>query len=350
VLALALAAPPAIVLAAAGPVAAAAAATGPFGDFAGYQWFGRPRATSASWTVPAITSPQSTRPAMSAQWIGVQGPTNAFIQVGTVEVEAGSGTRDVAFWADTNDGFLAIPIATVHPGDEVQAELRRARAGWHVELADQSSGRSLSFTTPEERAGPFDTAEFAAERPMPGDPTWSYAGAAPLAMSALQVNGRPVLRRALHPTWMSLPGMNLGPTWTGDGFTIAPEPAVEPAGARYAAAVELFRKPAYALELAEATWSAATTAAQVATTVQPVLAGLARCLARARSEQWPPGARRDILTLWERAERRLAPRLVALESAPASQRAAAYAAYAAGLVTMRRLAWRIERELGLPEV
>ena len=324
--------------------------TGTFGDFASYQWFGPTTSVGSSWSVPRIESAGSDENA--ASWVGAQSDDGAFIQIGTIETHTGSGGAttplDSAFWSDTAFGFRPQILGPVHPGDRVDAALSLSSGTWHLQLQDPGSSLAVEFSTQDGAQANYTVAEWAEER-QPPTSDWRFPALSPVGFSAVRVDGQAPARSQLDATWMSVPGIDLGPTpLRGDAFEIAPmhpgttTTAYLSGAAKADEAIEGFVK-------AHARWNEATTDSQVAAEIRPVLVGLRAFDEVLVGTSWPAPIRAEVRRLQATNAHAVSEPLIALERAPLGARPLAYARFTLATVASHQLALGIRRYLGLPE-
>jgi Peptidase A4 family len=137
--------------------------------FGGYQLYAQSVTTvSAKWTVPKITKNSSAGDAST--WIGVQSPSGAFSQVGTVENSLSSNGDDqyYAFWSDTAKQFRPLFLVGVKPGDSVEAEMALKPKGWSLTLKDATSGKARTIQTAYGAGDNFNSCEWFQENPVYG--------------------------------------------------------------------------------------------------------------------------------------------------------------------------------------
>jgi hypothetical protein len=126
---------------------------------------------SASWIVPSVSvlSP----PTYSSVWIGVGGwyrNSNRLIQIGTDQDVLNNGTAVYYAWREVFPG-LAIPVASLSPGDSITAAVSQISANastWHM-LIVRNSATLLNITIRARvNLASEDTADFIVERPAIG--------------------------------------------------------------------------------------------------------------------------------------------------------------------------------------
>jgi hypothetical protein len=204
---------------------------GPFGEFAGYTWFGATRAISADWSVPAVKSGAL---GVGATWIGVEAPGLAqndtpFIQVGINEVRVRVSNRRrpvtayFAFWSDTARHFRPKALLVVQPGDRIAASLVLHRRRWTVRISDLTSGTSARVGTTQETNGHFKLAQWLQEDVTDGrtNKPFQYPVLADVRFEGLAVNSSAPDPGQLNPTWMSVATGVLAPTAvSGNSFEL----------------------------------------------------------------------------------------------------------------------------------
>lgn len=198
-------------------------------NWAGYALAGGPyRSVSGQWTVPTV-SPTG-RSSYSAQWVGVDGVSSAsLIQAGSQANFVNGTPRYSAWWEILPAPAVAIRTLTVRPGDVISVTIARVSSDrWRITLKD---GRSGSFTTIRDYAGPGTSAEWIEEAPFIG---WRFpplAAHGPVIFDNAKVNGGmarlstgdagAMLRRGVLVDTPSAPDAD------GNGFAVA-EQAIPP--------------------------------------------------------------------------------------------------------------------------
>jgi hypothetical protein len=121
---------------------------------------------SGQWAVPTITAGSSAGDAST--WIGAEGSTGSFVQVGTIENQFQSPRRTqyFAFWSDTAKGYYPLRLIRVNPGDTIVARMVKVRLGWKVAIDDVTSGTSGAAQTNYGRGSQFSTAQWFQENPV----------------------------------------------------------------------------------------------------------------------------------------------------------------------------------------
>jgi hypothetical protein len=184
--------------------------------------------TSASWTVPTLTS---THDGYSSTWVGIDGATSSdryLIQTGT-EADVSGGRRSYRAWWEVITPTDVAPETlfddlVIHPGDRVSASVSRLASGrWVMRLRNATTRHSASHTTAF--GGPGATAEWIQE----DTDVNGYISTAPdwheVTFTSVRLNrANPKLQPAeavdlvdSHGTREAVTG---APTRSGDGFTV----------------------------------------------------------------------------------------------------------------------------------
>ena len=184
--------------------------------------------TSASWTVPTLTS---THDGYSSTWVGIDGATSSdryLIQTGT-EADVSGGRRSYRAWWEVITPTDVAPETlfdnlSIRPGDHVSASVSRLASGkWVMRLRDTTTGHSASHTAAF--GGPGATAEWIQE----DTDVNGYISAAPdwhsVTFRTVRLNkANPKLQAGeavdlvdSHGTREAATG---APTAAGDGFTV----------------------------------------------------------------------------------------------------------------------------------
>jgi Peptidase A4 family len=138
-------------------------------NWAGYSTTGGPfSVVKGTFTVPSV-SPGTPTYDQVAEWVGVDGASNAdtsLIQAGVDEYSDPSNPSgfDVqAWWEILPAAETDITTVTVKAGDSVTVTLWQVSASsWEINLTDNTSGESYT-TPPEQYSGPGSTAEWIVE-------------------------------------------------------------------------------------------------------------------------------------------------------------------------------------------
>jgi hypothetical protein len=197
----------------------------PESGFGGYTTKGAVASISAEWRVPTI-SPRSTG-GSAATWIGVQGPDNAFIQVGTVENSGrgGEGDQYQVFWSDTVENFHPHIVMTVGAGDLIGASLHHLGTKWHIQVEDFTTRQIGPVLIGYSNKLTFNAGEWIQEDPVE-NPTSGYDTSYPslsnVFFQRLRLNGRaPHLEFKDATALSTLAGRSYVPsTIDHDGFII----------------------------------------------------------------------------------------------------------------------------------
>ena len=90
----------------------------------------------------------------ASSWIGIDAPTNHFLQVGVLEnsyqTSLGPRALYIAFWSDTALGFFPhslSPQLLANHGDQLRVSISQTSSGWDLEVDDLTSGRKASERT-----------------------------------------------------------------------------------------------------------------------------------------------------------------------------------------------------------
>jgi hypothetical protein len=118
-------------------------------------------AISAQWTVPSVLPSQSSQ--YSSTWIGIDGDGNSsLIQTGTAS-QTENGTISYFDWYEILPAY-AVEIASVTPGDQINATISQVVAGtWSITITDTTSGSVFSQQFPYSE--PDSSAEWIVEAP-----------------------------------------------------------------------------------------------------------------------------------------------------------------------------------------
>jgi Peptidase A4 family len=164
----------------------------PESGFGGYAAKGTVRSISAEWRVPLIS--RASAKGSAATWIGVQGPDNAFIQVGTVEntQEGSSVGQYQVFWSDTVENFHPHIVMNVSAGDLIGASLNHLGTKWHIQVEDFTTHAVGPVLIGYSNKLTFEAGEWIQEDPV-GDPTSGfdvpYPSLSNVTFQKLRLNG-----------------------------------------------------------------------------------------------------------------------------------------------------------------
>lgn len=272
---------------------------------AGEVWTGAVASVSATWHVPPILA--GSPPGTAVTWVGAQSllthGTGPFIQLGTnVERLAGvSDHRDVyeTFWSDVTHHFHPQPLFTVHPGDEVFAEMVHAGDRWQLTIVDRSTGRRRTFSTGQEGTGRFTLAQWLQEDPTYGvtHSAVAYPDLGPVRFAALRVDGTAPSTHRLAAQWLTSTPVDMGPSAVrGDAFSIVP---VHPtaADAAYLKLQSHLTAASFRFAREIRGWTAQTPQRTVLAATDPLVHAVrasVRVLGRIR---WPARSRRPVARL-----------------------------------------------------
>jgi hypothetical protein len=324
------------------------------GPFVGYRWFGAPHSISAQWRVPRIL--QSSE-AHASTWIGLQGESGAFIQIGTTE-DVWTGQKDLpngayysGFWSDDEVGFRPQPTfpAHVRPGDLMTASIAETTGGWRVQLVDArnhlSLDRTISMGTTDVSEAEWhqeDPTDGATESPVP------YPRLSPIRMTDLKVNGHPPQGGLDNQLWMSVPGQDFAPTGLkGDSFDVVPV-HLNPAQVQWLSAYAPYGVAASKFDLEEAFWRSHPPPSSVARReLHPFLAALGAREQTLSSHSWPSVPQSDIDGLIA-ASRQDGAALTALANAEPKPGAKVIARLDQSRSDLRLAGQRVTDRMGLP--
>jgi len=161
---------------------------------------------TGEWTVPTATQHTSGQAEDSADWIGIGGgcvdsgcdvTDSTLIQTGTEQDISSTGAASYSAWYELVPApSLTISSITVHPGDEMYADISQAVSDsdvWDITLQDLSTGQSYTTTLPY--SSTMDTAEWIEETPLEIGTDAGLAALPNLTNPAFRsgtVNGSPV--------------------------------------------------------------------------------------------------------------------------------------------------------------
>lgn len=116
---------------------------------------------SGTWTVPTATQHTSGQSEASSDWIGIGGgcvdsgcslTDSTLIQTGTEQDVSSTGAGSYSAWYELVPApSLTISSITVHPGDQMHADISQVATGvdvWKITLQDLTTGQSYSTTLP----------------------------------------------------------------------------------------------------------------------------------------------------------------------------------------------------------
>jgi hypothetical protein len=172
------------------PTAFGSKTTYPSTGFGGYSWKGDVREISATWLVPKISV--HSHEGYAGTWIGVEGPNNLFIQIGTLEERQYNGhDRYEAFWSDTPFQFHAQNLGPTRAGQHISASLTQTARGWTLTLSNASKSlevnKKISYGANKE----FTVGKWIQEDPAPSSLAAvdsPYPLLTPVRFRELQVN------------------------------------------------------------------------------------------------------------------------------------------------------------------
>jgi hypothetical protein len=142
----------------------------PTSNWSGYVIEGSVTAVSSEWTVPTLDC-AATPDGVTADWVGVNGWNGAsgLFQDGTMSHCLNGQQSNFAWWADDPEGYGAVEVFAVAPGDLIYAEVwQDASSGdWAYEVKDLTSEATVSAFPPaaDSYSGAGLTAEWIAEDP-----------------------------------------------------------------------------------------------------------------------------------------------------------------------------------------
>jgi hypothetical protein len=132
---------------------------------------------TGDWTVPTATQHSAGQSAASSDWIGIGGGCvdagctvgdNTLIQTGTEQDVSATGAASYGAWWEIIPGpSLTISGMTIHPGDQMHADITEAVAGsnvWKITLTDRTSGKTFTQSVPY--SSTHATAEWIEETPL----------------------------------------------------------------------------------------------------------------------------------------------------------------------------------------
>jgi hypothetical protein len=122
--------------------------------------------------VPRIE--QQAAEADASTWVGAQSATGSFVQIGTTEDELGTSTLYHVFWSDPPATFHPQYLMLVAAGDDIEASMQQSASGWTLQVADTTTGRTVSHRVDYAGRVHFQQAEWFQE-----DPGSSCVGNAP---------------------------------------------------------------------------------------------------------------------------------------------------------------------------
>ncbi len=198
--------------------------------FGGYVWRGQVTAVGAQWRVPSVSA--SAAIGWSGTWIGVQGRSGQFIQLGTYSNQApglaGTGPQYGVFYSDTTAGFRALTITRLsRPGDRIAFAMHETSTGWALDVHDLTAGWAKHLDVPYRPGGTYNLAEWIQEDPseaLSSGTNAPYAVTSVVSVDHLAVDGRPPHLSYLDASaLLTSNGVYLVPTAeVDDGFTLAP--------------------------------------------------------------------------------------------------------------------------------
>ena len=116
-----------------------------------------------AWVQPAVSCPSGGT--YSSFWIGIDGYLNSFVeQVGTGADCSAPNTPAYYAWYELYPAARVRIAMVVHPGDQLEAEVKSTPGGTELNLRDVTTGRTFA-TTRIGNAGPLSSAEWVAEAP-----------------------------------------------------------------------------------------------------------------------------------------------------------------------------------------
>jgi hypothetical protein len=248
------------------------------------------------------------REAVAATWIGIQGPSNAFIQIGTNEqrVAARRGSRAsagyFAFWSDPQHGYHPMRLFAVRPGEQVDASLTLTDGIWHLGLVDEASGRHARFAAASDGSSPSlfalwiqeDAIDASTERRFP------YPRMPPTHFAHVLVDSHQPRGRRLESQFMSLPGRYLGPArLAGDAFVVRRMP-MSRAAAAYLRIADAGESASEAFLARLRVWSASTPRNEVSHACAMLSHALEHELGALRARRWSRRARHSLAVLTHR--------------------------------------------------
>ena len=157
-------------------------------NWSGYAVTGGPYTSiTGSWNVAPVS--RSLRATYSSTWIGIDGFNNSnLIQTGTEADYYNGSTHYDAWWEILPAAETVIPGMSVHPGDQMSANIFQLPNGqWSINLSDSRLNQSFSIT--ESYKGQLTSAEWIEEAPSIGRIATLAQYGSPLTIDPGTVNG-----------------------------------------------------------------------------------------------------------------------------------------------------------------
>jgi hypothetical protein len=262
--------------------------------FGGYAAPGSVTEISATWTVPTIT--ENSQPGHASTWVGVQNSAGDFIQLGTTEDNTPTGAEYIAFWSDTDAGFLPRNIGFVRAGDTVTADMVQRPDGWELNIDDTSVPLPPAVASHYGAGTAFTSSSWTQEDPSPSVPSVTdepYPTMSPVSFTHVLLNEHaPTLAYDGNAHVLSSPnGVFLVPThFNNDGFSVQP---ATPLQARYLAIIESVNAHTNLLNAPVAAGNRAAALAVLPAVIDSITAANTQLAATT----WPPKIRASIAAL-----------------------------------------------------
>jgi hypothetical protein len=196
--------------------------------FVGYTLTGSAQSMSAKFFVPKILEgPES----HASTWIGLESPSNAFIQIGVLEDKFSPDLPAyyAGFWSDDTVGFrpqLILPKsltqAAIRPGDLIAVSIAAVNGGWRLHFFDAQDRLSFDRTVDMVNTG-FNSAQWLQEDPTNANSLepLPYPRLSGIRFTNLKFNGDSPRLGYRDESWMSLPELDFAPTpISDDSFSI----------------------------------------------------------------------------------------------------------------------------------